>query len=77
MHYLRFLSLLFAFSVLQASSGSGCLPPQQSAGRINNLKVLSSAMDDVTTSDNFLKSFIKPGMSDEERAKSIWTGAVR
>src|SRR5438270_8819563 len=35
------------------------------ASRINNLKVLSSAIDDVTTSENFLKSFVKPGMSDE------------
>src|SRR5258708_40322166 len=77
MRLLLFL-ILFAFLLmLQVPSGSGRQSPQKPAGRLNNLKVLSSAMDDVTTSDNFLKSFIKPGMSDEERATAIWTGAVR
>jgi hypothetical protein len=46
-------------------------------GRINNLKVLSDKIDDVTTPENILKSFIKPGMSDEQRAKALWTAAVR
>src|SRR5436309_11405362 len=77
MRYLQFFLLAFSLSLLQAPSGSGCLRPQQPAGCLNNLKVLSRAVDDVTTSENFLKSFVKPGMSDEERAKAIWTGAVR
>ena len=36
---------------------------------MNNLKVLSDKIDDVTTVENILKSFIKPGMSDAERAR--------
>ena len=45
--------------------------------RLNNLKVLSDKTDDVTTVENILKSFTKAGMTDEERAKGIWTAAVK
>jgi hypothetical protein len=51
---------------------------EPSAGaRVNNLKVLSDKIDDVTTVGNILKSFVKPGMSDAERSKAIWTAAVK
>ena len=46
-------------------------------GRINNLKVLSDKIDDVTTVENILRSFVRPGMSDEERSKAIWTAVVK
>ena len=45
--------------------------------RVNNLKVLSDKTDDVTTVENILKSFTKPGMTDAERAKGIWTAIVK
>ena len=45
--------------------------------RLNNLKVLSDRTDDVSTVENILKSFTKPGMSAEERARGIWTAAVK
>jgi len=49
-----------------------------SAGaRINQLKVLSDKIDDVTTVENILKSFVKRGMSDQERAKALWTAVVK
>ena len=38
-------------------------------GRINQSKVLSDKIDDVTTIENIVKSFVKPGMSDQEKAK--------
>jgi hypothetical protein len=47
------------------------------AGRINNLKVLSDKIDDVTTVENILGSFVREGMSDEERARAIWTAIVK
>jgi hypothetical protein len=51
---------------------------QKTAGaRINNLKVLSDKIDDVTTADNILKSFVKAGMSDAQRAKALWRAAVK
>jgi hypothetical protein len=45
--------------------------------RINGLKVLSDRVDDVTTEDNILKSFVKPGMTDAERAQAIWTALIK
>jgi hypothetical protein len=44
---------------------------------VHNLKILSDKIDDVTTIDNIVRSFIKPGMTDQERAKALWTAAVR
>src|SRR5438874_1624839 len=45
--------------------------------RLNNLKVLSDKIDDVTTVENILKSFSKPKMSDAERSKALWTAVVK
>jgi hypothetical protein len=46
-------------------------------GRVNQLKVLSDKIDDVTTVENIVKSFAKPGMSDQERAKGLWKAIIR
>jgi hypothetical protein len=46
-------------------------------GRLHNLKVLSDKVDDVTTAENILKSFVKPRMTDAERARALWTAAVK
>lgn len=45
--------------------------------RIHNLKILSNQMDDVTTPEAILKSFVKPGMKHADRAKALWTAAVK
>ena len=52
-------------------------PPANGGGRINQLKVLSDKIDDVTTVENIVKSFVKPGMSDQERAEALWTAVVK
>jgi len=44
---------------------------------MNQLKVLSDKIDDVTSVENILKSFVKRGMNDEERAKALWTAVVK
>ena len=46
-------------------------------GRLNQLKVLSDKIDDVTTVENIVKSFVKPGMSEQERAKALWTAMIK
>jgi hypothetical protein len=51
--------------------------PVASGGRVNNLKVLSDKVDDVTTVENLLKSFVRPGMTDQERARAIWAAVVK
>ena len=45
--------------------------------RLNNLKVLSDHIEDTTTPENILKSFVKPGMTDAARARAIWTASVK
>ena len=52
-------------------------PRARTGAKINNLKVLSNNIDDVTTPENILKSFVKPGMTDAERAKALWTPAIK
>jgi hypothetical protein len=47
------------------------------AARINQLKVLSDKIDDVTTIENILKSFVKRVTNDQERAKALWTAVVK
>ena len=46
-------------------------------GRVNQLKVLSDKIDDVTTVENIVRSFAKPGMSEQERALALWTAVVK
>jgi hypothetical protein len=45
--------------------------------RVHNLKVLSDKVDDMTTAENILKSFVKPDMSDADRSKALWTAVVK
>jgi hypothetical protein len=51
--------------------------PSVPGARLNNLKVLSDKIDDVTTVENILKSFTNPKMSDAERSKALWTAVVK
>jgi hypothetical protein len=60
--------------LLMPALAPGAEPP---GGRVNNLKVLSDQVDDVSTVANILRSFVRPGMSDEERSKAIWTAVVK
>jgi hypothetical protein len=46
-------------------------------GRVNNMKVLSDRVDDVTTVENTVRSFVKPGMSDQERSEALWRAVVK
>ena len=45
--------------------------------RLNNLKVLSDKVDDVTTPENILRAFVKPGLGDAGRSQAIWRGIVK
>jgi hypothetical protein len=61
--------LLFAVSPASGDEPAGA--------RLHNLKILSDRVEDVTTAENILKSFLKPGMSDGERARALWAAAVK
>jgi hypothetical protein len=46
-------------------------------GRVNGLKVLSDKVDDVSTVEQIVRSFVKPGMTDQQRAEALWRAAVK
>jgi hypothetical protein len=69
------LPLTLTTLLLTALSVTAADPPV--GVRLHNLKVLSDRVDDVTTVENILASFVKPGMDDAERAKALWAAAVR
>ena len=69
------LAVLFPIaSPLALAQGHGT---SGGGGRINQLKVLSDKIDDVTTVENIVKSFVKPGMCDQERSQALWTAVVK
>lgn len=70
-------ALLLACGLTLAATVARAGDPGASGRRVNNLKVLSDKVDDVTTVENVLRSFVKPGMSDQERTRALWTAAVK
>jgi hypothetical protein len=75
MHSPRYPALTVAVLCLASSLAHAESPT--SGARVNNLKVLSDKIDDVTTPENILRSFVRPGMTDAERAKALWAAAVK
>src|SRR5439155_10822477 len=72
------LGISLAGAAASAPARPGAAPaPERKGARLDGLKVLSNHTDDVTTAENILHSFSKPGMSDAERAKALWTAVVR
>ena len=60
-----------ATSVVQAAE-----PPHGSPGVVCNVKVLSDKVPDVSSMEAWKRSFLKPGMSDQERALAAWRTVV-
>ncbi len=73
MRFMILVTMLFVCSTATARAQER----GSAGGRVNQLKVLSDKIDDVTTVENILKSFVKRGMSDQERAKALWTAVVK
>ncbi len=69
------LVILFPLASLFAVARGQGTPER--GGRISQLKVLSDKVDDVTTIENIVKSFAKPGMSDQKRAEALWRAVVK
>lgn len=73
-----------AFVVLvsgpQPAAGTDGATPAYGAARptrVHNLKILSDQIDDVTTSQNILRSFLKPAMTQAERCEALWRATVK
>jgi len=45
-------------------------------GVVSHVKVLSDKVDDVSSLDAWKRSFIKDGMTEEEKAKAVWKSVV-
>lgn len=46
-------------------------------GVVSHIKVLSDKVEDVSSLEAWKKSFIKPGMTDEQKALAVWESVVR
>ncbi len=45
-------------------------------GVVSHVKVLSDKVEDVSSLEDWKKSFIKPGMTDQEKAVAVWKSVV-
>lgn len=64
----------FAFSILSIAS----LPAlaADDVGVVSHVKVVSDKVQDVSSLEAWRQSFIKPGMSDREKALAVWRSVV-
>ncbi len=65
--------------ILVVVSLLGFLPRgwSQAAGVVSHVKVLSGSVEDVSSLEAWKKTFIKPGMSEKEKALAIWQSVVK
>jgi hypothetical protein len=64
---------LFLFSsTIQAQAA-----PANPAGVVSHIKVLSDKIEDVSSLEAWKGSFIKDGMTDEQKALSVWNSVVK
>ena len=70
------LAVALAFAVLASTNmpGRGADGP---VGVVCNVKVISDKVADVSSLADWRKSWIKPGMSDEDKALAIWKTVVK
>jgi hypothetical protein len=52
-------------------------PATEPAAIVSHVKVLSDKIEDVSSMNAWLKSFIKPGMTEEQKALAVWNSVVK
>src|SRR6476620_7055227 len=67
-------ALLLAASVQSAFAEN---PSSAQPAIVSHIKVLSDKVEDVSSMDAWKNSFIKPGMSEMDKALAIWTTVVK
>ena len=50
---------------------------QPAAGVVSHIKILSDKVEDVSSMDAWMKSFIKEGMSGEQKGLAVWQSVVK
>lgn len=71
------LALAGLIAFVAGTAGADEPRVQPEGGRLNNLKVLSDKVDDVSSVEAIVRSFTKPGMSDQERSRALWNAIVK
>ncbi len=56
--------------------GRAADPPGNAVGVVSHVKVLSDKVPDVSSMEAWKRSFLRDGMSDQEKAIAIWKSAV-
>ncbi len=68
----KFFPLIATFALLLSA-----FSPAGEAGIVSHVKVVSDKVEDVSSMDAWKLSFIKEGMTDEQKALAIWTTVVK
>jgi hypothetical protein len=78
---MKFPKLLSALALTAATtlaaSSANAETPSSPIGVVSNIKIVSDKSEDVTSLDAWKKTYIKDGMSDEEKALAIWKSVVK
>lgn len=69
--------LLVAGAAILSAEGQNGSPAGPKPGLVCHVKVLSDKIEDVSSLESWKKSFIKEGMTDEQKAKAVWETVVR
>src|SRR5215213_2793925 len=69
---------LAAVCVLAAPLSLTCFAAENSApGIVSQIKVVSDKVEDVSSLDAWKRSFIREGMTDEQRAMAVWESVFK
>jgi hypothetical protein len=68
--------LVLAASSVRAAD-KAVAPAAPAGGVVSHIKIVSDKIEDVSSFDAWKKSFIKDGMTDEQKAMAIWTTVVK
>ena len=69
------LALVAAMAVM--AHGAAAPAAKGEVGIVSHIKVLSEKVEDVSSLEDWKKTYIKPGMKDEEKALAIWRTVVK
>src|SRR5712675_1111067 len=73
MHQAQIVFAAFVLAVLSAFS----VRAEDATGFVSHIKILSDKVEDVSSMEAWKKSFIKDGMSDEQKALAVWNTVVK
>ena len=75
--YLHAAALLLAGGILCLAAGAASAADAPKVGVVSHINVLSNNVEDVSSPEAWKKTYIKDGMTDEQKALAIWTTVVK